>query len=304
MAREVEEFSARVCSTDSYFLGESCRWDEVRAELYWVSIHDGRFFRARVDGPKVTVVRRYDLGGFVTAVSPMADRRDGWVVAKDQGLFSLAETGELTMLCEPEAGHGDEVRMNDGTADPWGRFWVGSMGFGTEEGRGTLFRFHGATGVERVAERATISNGLGWSPDRRLLYYVDSGPATVDLFDVDAAGEVSGRRTFLAFDPEYGVPDGLIVDAEGAVWVAMWGGYEVRRYAPTGDLLARVRLPTAEPSSCALGGANATTLYVTTAREDLSEDSLARQPDAGRLFFAEVGVAGQPLDAYRPSAPG
>ncbi len=300
MAAAVTEFTAQVCTTDSYFLGESCRWDEVRGELYWVSIHDGAFFRAHANGPEVTVVRRYDLGGFVTAVAPMADRADGWVVAKDQGVFHLAESGELTLLCEPEAGYAHEVRMNDGTADPWGRFWIGSMGFGTEEGRGTLFRCHEASGVERVVERATISNGLGWSPDRRLLYYVDSGPATIDLFDVDAAGDVSGRRTFLAFDPDHGVPDGLFVDAEGALWVALWGGYEVRRYAPSGDLLARVRLPTAEPSSCALGGANGTTLYVTTAREDLSEETLALEPDAGRLFCAEVGVAGQALDAYRP----
>jgi sugar lactone lactonase YvrE len=297
----VAEFEARVCTTDAFFLGEGCRWDEARSELYWVSIHDGAFLRARVNGPEVTVVRRYNLGGFVTAVAPMQDRRDGWIVAKDQGVYHLAESGALTRLAEPEAARAREVRFNDGAADPWGRFWIGSMAFDTAPGRGTLFRFHELTGAEVVVEGATISNGLGWSPDRRSLYYVDSGPATIDRFDVDERGEVANRRTLVAFDAQReGTPDGLCVDAEGALWVALWGGYEVRRYTPSGDLVARVRLATAEPSSCALGGASGTTLYITTAREDLSEATLAAEADAGRLFCAEVGVPGQPLDAYRP----
>ena len=295
----VAEFAAHVCTTDAYVLGEGCRWDEERSELYWVSILDGTFVRARADGPTITVIRRYDLGGFVSAVAPMRDRADGWVVAKDQGIYHLAEDGTLAPMSVPEAHRAAEVRMNDGSADPWGRFWIGSMAYDCAPGRGTLFRLTAGHDLESIVHGATISNGLGWSPDRRRMYYVDSGPATIDLFDVDESGHATNRRTFVSFDSEVeGAPDGLTVDAEGAVWVALWGGYEVRRYAESGDLLARVRVPTAQPSCCCLGGEGGTTLYVTTAREDLDEATLAAEPDAGRLFCAEVGVAGQPLDGY------
>jgi len=146
----------------------------------------------------------------------------------------------------------------------------------------------------------TISNGIGWSPDQRTMYYVDSGPGTIYAFDVDGRGDVSGKRVFAQFDTaSQGTPDGLCVDEQGAIWVAVWGGYEVRRYAPTGEQLGSVRVPTAQPSCCAIGGANRTTLYVTTAQEGMAAEVLAREPDAGRLFCADVGVAGLALNPYR-----
>jgi sugar lactone lactonase YvrE len=149
---------------------------------------------------------------------------------------------------------------------------------------------------------ATISNGIGWSPDRSVMYYVDSGPGTITSYDVDGTGEISHPRLFAQFDvATEGTPDGLCVDEEGGIWVAVWGGYEVRRYAPSGEVVARVRVPTAQPSCCALGGANATTLYITTAQEDLSSSQLDNEPDAGRLFAVNVGVTGRPLDPSRPS---
>jgi sugar lactone lactonase YvrE len=134
------------------------------------------------------------------------------------------------------------------------------------------------------------------------MYYVDSGPGTVYAFDVDEHGDVSEQRVFIQFDVvNEGTADGLCMDQEGALWLAVWGGYEVRRYSPTGEQLARVRISTAQPSCCTIGGANGTTLYITTAREDMSEEQLAKEPDAGRLFAVDVGVAGRPLLAYRPT---
>ena len=192
--------------------------------------------------------------------------------------------------------------MNDGTADPWGRFWIGSMAFSAEAGRGSLYRFHESSGVQTVLSNVTISNGIGWSSDLRTMYYVDSGPGTVYAFDVDEHGDVSEQRVFIQFDVvNEGTADGLCMDQEGALWLAVWGGYEVRRYSPTGEQLARVRISTAQPSCCTIGGANGTTLYITTAREDMSEEQLAKEPDAGRLFAVDVGVAGRPLLAYRPT---
>ncbi len=293
----MREFTAEVCTTEAYFLGEGCRWDEVRGELYWVSLYDGQFFRARADGPRVDIIQRYDLGGDVGAVAPCTDRADGWIVAKDTSLFRLSEAGELELLVELDAG--DDVRVNDGAADPWGQFWIGTMAHDSAKGRGTLFRYDGAGGVTVVKSGVSISNGIGWSPDRRTMYYVDSGPATIYALHTDESGAVSNERTFAQLDADKeGSPDGLCVDAEGGVWVALWGGRSVRRYGPGGEAIAQVAIDTPNPSSCAIGGSNGTTLYVTTAREELTDEDLAREPYAGRLFSADVGVTGLVLDTF------
>ncbi len=297
----MRELTAEVCSGDAYFLGEGCRWDEVRAELYWVNIYDGQFFRARADGSRVDVVEHYDLGGSVGVVAPYARRDEGWIVARDRSLWHLSEGGETDHLVDLEAP--GDVRVNDGAADPWGRFWIGTTAHDAAPGRAALYLMDSPGTVSIVRTGLTTSNGLAWSPDRRTMYYVDSGPAIVYAFDVDDRGQPGAQRIFAQLDPAAeGSPDGLCVDVEGGVWVALWGGGSVRRYAPDGEVIARVQVGASQPSSCAIGGANATTLYVTTAREELSEESLAGEPLAGRLFCADVGVPGQPLDSYRPDA--
>ncbi len=298
----MEEFVAKACTTDLFELGECCRWDNVLNELIWVDVTTGRLFRARADGELIDIVRTYEVGGTLTSLAPLENRSDGWIVARNQSISLLNESGELRELASPEASHASEVRMNDGAADPWGRFWVGSMANDAGEGRGSLYRFHESSGTETMLENVTISNGLGWSPDHRTMYYVDSGPGTFYAFDVDAHGEISNQRLFLQFDvATEGTPDGLCVDEEGAIWVAMWGGYEVRRFSPDAVQLARVKVSTAQPSCCSIGGANGTTLYITTAREDMAQDVLDREPDAGRLFSVDVHVAGRPIDSYRPT---
>jgi sugar lactone lactonase YvrE len=292
---------AETCTTDTFHLGESCRWDEVRQELYWVNVDAGEFFRATARGTRIDIVRRYDLGGYVTAVAPMENRREGWLIARDQSLFSLSERGDLKELATPEAGSRGEVRTNDGAADPWGRYWIGSMALDEGEGRGSLYSFHESSGLTTVLSGVTISNGIGWSLDHLTMYYVDSAPGKVFTFDVDDRGDVTNQRVFAQLDvATEGAPDGLCVDADGAIWVALWGGYEVRRYAPSGEIIGRVTLSTAQPSCCAIGGANATTLYITTAREHMSREQLERQPDAGRLFCVDVGVRGMAINPYRP----
>jgi sugar lactone lactonase YvrE len=274
----MQEFLGQPCVTDTYYLGECCRWDEVRRELSWVNVDAGEFFRATADGPSLDIVMRYELGAYATAVAPMQDRSDGWIVALGQSIVALSETGDVTPLAEPEARNVGVVRMNDGSADPWGRFWIGSMAFDYEPGRASLYRYHESTGTETVRSDVTISNGIGWSPDERRMYYVDSAPGTITCFDVDAEGEISNPTLFAQFDvATEGSPDGLCVDSEGAIWVAVWGGYEVRRYAPTGEQIGRVQIDTAQPSCCAIGGANATTLYVTTAREHMTNEQLANE---------------------------
>lgn len=173
------------------------------------------------------------------------------------------------------------------------------MAYDAQPRMGSLYRYDEGAGTQTVLRDLTISNGLGWSLDRRTMYFIDSGPGVVYAFDVDENGNISNQRTLVQFDQASdGVPDGMCIDAEGALWIALWGGYQVRRYSYIGELLARVDIPTMQPACCAIGGSNGTTLYVTTAREDMSSEQLEFEPDAGRLFCIDVGIPGVPLNSF------
>jgi sugar lactone lactonase YvrE len=185
--------------------------------------------------------------------------------------------------------------MNDGKCDAAGRFWAGTMALDERGGAGALYRLDPDGHVETMIDGVTISNGLDWSDDGRLMYFIDTPTQSVDVFDFDlASGRIANRRSFARIDPVDGAPDGLTLDAEGFVWVALWGGSRVRRYAPDGALDSIVRVPATYVTSCAFGGADLGDLYITTARIKLSEADRASQPLAGGLFRARPGVRGRP----------
>lgn len=297
----MDELVAEPCDIAPLELGESCRWDEQRAELLFVDVLAGDFYRARVAGRELDVLERRHLEGHLTAVAPVAGDQGGWIVALTRSLCYLAPDGSLTELAGPEHHNAPHVRLNDGACDSAGRFWVGSMAYDSRPGAGSLYRFSEATGIEKMRGGVTISNGIGWSGDDETMFYVDSGAATIEAFAYDArSGQLGERRLVAEFDAALeGVPDGLCVDAEDNLWVAIWGGHEIRRYSPAGERRETVRVAAAQPSSCALGGPSGTTLYITTARDGLSAEQLAAEPDSGRVFRCEVGVAGRPLNRFR-----
>jgi sugar lactone lactonase YvrE len=178
--------------------------------------------------------------------------------------------------------------MNDGACDSGGRFWAGSMRLDEGAGGACLYRLDPDHRVHTVCEGVTVSNGLAWSLDDTLLYYVDTPTSAIDVFDFDpATGAATGRRTLTKVD---GHPDGLTADAEGFLWVAFWGGGQVRRYSPEGELAEVVDVPAAHTTKPAFGGADLRDLYITTAAGD--------DPHAGGLFVARPGVAGLPARAY------
>ena len=191
--------------------------------------------------------------------------------------------------------------MNDGACDPQGRFWAGTMAYDESPGAGALYRLELDGSCTTVLTGLTIANGIGWSPDARTMYLNDSGTGRVETFSFDgASGAISDRRTLVESDRPGVVPDGLTVDAEGGIWVAWWGGGAVNRYAPDGTLVASIELPVERPTSCAFGGPEVATLFVTTARDGLDEAALMRQPDAGRVFSIEgLGLHGLPCAPYR-----
>ncbi len=270
-------------------LGEGPTWDPVTARLIWVDIFGGvvHFFdpasgqdsiQAVTDGPGVAI--------------PCRD--GGLVLAAGHGFSFLDPNGEQRSIVE--LAQGDVVaRMNDGNCDSAGRFWAGTTGIHEEDGAGSLYRLDPDLSVEKVLDGVTCSNGIDWSPDERIMYYVDTGVRRIDMFDFDLdRGTIADRRPFAIIDDGDAYPDGLTVDAEGYVWLALWGGSAVRRFAPDGSLERTISLPTTNITSCAFGGPGLDELYITSAREGLSTRQLEEEPYAGALFACAPGVVGRP----------
>jgi sugar lactone lactonase YvrE len=175
--------------------------------------------------------------------------------------------------------------MNDGACDAAGRFWAGTLTNDARPGSGTLYRLDADGSVVTAVEGLTISNGIAWSSDNRTMYLIDSATYRVDAFDFDLEfGALSGRRSVITIDPADGIPDGLAVDAEGHLWVALWDGWAVRRYTSDGVGERELRLPVARVTSVAFGGAHLDDLYVTSAWDGLPDGERAEQPAAGGLF--------------------
>lgn len=291
----IDEFVAVPCSEAVGELGEGVVWDHARHELLWVDVLAGLLYRGRPGPTMVEEVGRIELGCPLGAVAPA--QNGGWIVAAGPGFARLSADGELTWITKPAAGQ-PELRMNDGACDPAGRFWAGTMAYAETPDAGTLYRLDPNGTAIAMVPATTVSNGLGWSTDAKTLWFADSGHGTVDAFRFDLeTGSLSSRRTVIVAAPGGGVPDGLTVDAEDHVWVAMWDGGEVRRYTPDGELVARVRLPVSRPTSCCFGGAGLSTLFISTAQKRLAAEPETTEPDAGRLFRADIGIRGvaQPL---------
>lgn len=276
-------------------LGEGPVWDPRRRWLTWVDIESARL---HVFDPGGQPDRFYQVGCLIGAAVPR--RSGGMILATQDGFEAFDfETGTKTPLGDPEA-HLPNNRFNDGKCDAGGRFWAGTMSMKREKGAGSLYVLEPSGEIRRVLEGVTTSNGLGWSPDGRTMYYIDTPTLEVAAFDFDEArGSIAGRRVVVSFPAGVGRPDGMAVDAEGMLWIAHWDGGRVTRWNPAdGSQLATVRVPADRTSCCAFGGDRLDVLYITTARHGLSAEALLRQPHAGGLFAVKPGVCGLPSHEY------
>jgi sugar lactone lactonase YvrE len=245
-------------------LGEGPTWDAAAGRLLWVDILGSRVHTYDPATGRRTVRRTEQHVG---AAKPRAG--GGLVLNLRDGVGLLDPDGSFRWLHrEPVPGR----RGNDAAVAPDGSLWAGTMRYDEAPGGGTLSRFTGSGTVETVLDSVAVSNGTGWSPDGRLMYYIDSPTRRIDVFDF-AGGGVSGRRPLVEIEEGAGFPDGLTVDAEGCVWVALWDGGAVRRYTPEGALDRVIPLPVRRPTACAFGGADLTDLYITTACTGLSAPS-------------------------------
>ncbi|WP_439595762.1 SMP-30/gluconolactonase/LRE family protein [Falsiroseomonas sp.] len=263
-------------------LGEGPLWHEGR--LHWVDILGPAVHVSDPTTGEDAVIPVEEL------VAALAPRRDGGLVAAARsGLRLLDAAGLGRVVAEPIA-EGAPLRLNDGKCDRAGRFWVGSLALDSTPDAGALHRIDPAGQVRVMQAGLHVANGIGFSPDDSRLYLADSGRRRIDVFDFDlASGTLANRRPFVSFAEGEGVPDGLTVDAEGGVWVALWDGWRVARYRPDGTLDRAVNLPVPRPTSCAFGGPDLATLFVTSARVRLSAAELAEAPLSGSVFAIETG---------------
>ncbi len=234
-------------------------------------------------------VQRTHVANVLTAFRPR--RRGGIVAAVDRGFLLLDEDLAVEQAL-PELWSDPEIRMNDGGCDSAGRFYCGSMAYSEETGAGSLYCLEADGRTRRVLTDVTVSNGIAFLPGSSHGYYVDSHCPRIDRLDQDGAGEITDRRPVVLLEDGDGLPDGITLDAEGGIWVGLWGGSQVRRYTPDGRLDAVVELPVTQVSACAFGGPQLDRLFITTAQKAIDP---ATQPEAGALFCCEPGVTGVPV---------
>jgi sugar lactone lactonase YvrE len=270
-------------------LGEGPVWDDAAQCLWWVDILGRRVHRTDAASGRDEAI---DVGQYVGAIGLRA--QGGLIAAVRDGFAQLdPSTGDLDLVADLQDDR-RSLRMNDGKVDPGGRFWAGMMAQDHRDGAGTLYRLDPDYRVTPVVNETSISNGLDWSPDRTTMYYIDSTPRTVDRFAYDiATGGLRDRETLIRI-AEPAVPDGMTVDADGCLWIALWNGWAVERYTPDGRLDRRIDVPAAQASSCAFGGPDLDLLFITTAQEGFPPGGKPDQPHAGGLFVCRPGVTGRP----------
>jgi len=262
----------------------SSRWAGIR----WVDMLAGEILELQPNGG----VDRARYGAVAAVFRPR--RTPGMIVAIERGL-AMTDGDDLhaPVVAREPLWTDSNLRMNEGGCSPDGRFFAGSVTYDHEAGAATLYSFGHDLVPVTVVDHVTVSNGIEWSPDETRVYYVDSTTLRIDVFDWDAGRGLHNRRPFTSV--EGGEPDGLTVDAEGGVWVAVWGGSAVHRYAPSGELSEVIEVPARQVSALTFGGENLDELYITTSRKGLGDGA---EPGAGALFVAQPGVSGMPVREF------
>jgi sugar lactone lactonase YvrE/DNA-binding IclR family transcriptional regulator len=272
-------------------LGEGPMWSPRDGKLYWVDILKPCIHCFNPADGKDTET---PVGAMVSVAIPKAT--GGLLVAMPNGLMTFdPETKYLQPFCHPEAQRPSN-RYNDGKCDRLGRLWIGTLDMGAAANRGHLYRVDPDRTWKLMESGISVANGLGWSPDDRRMYFTDSARGIVYSYDFDLmSGQISNRQPLISLSAKEGLPDGLTVDAEGCLWVALWDAWCVVRYSPKGEEMLRIRVPVPRPTSCCFGGNNLDTLFITSATVRLSEDMLSRAPQSGSLFSVKIpGVRGLP----------
>jgi xylono-1,5-lactonase len=271
-------------------LGEGPVWLEDEQALRFVDINRGRLHRFV---PSTGACETLDVGGKPSVILPNAS--GGLLVGSKNAVWRLKDnqlTEQVAVVDQPAYN-----RTNDGTVDAQGRLWFGTMDEEEQRPTGALYCLD-RHGLHTMGCEAVVTNGPAITPDGKTLYHVDSGNRTISRYTIDEGPSLSDGEVFLQFTETEGYPDGVVLDSEGCLWVALWDGWSVRRYGADGRLLTTVELPCARVTKIAFGGQDLRTAYVTTAQVALSAEELRAQPCAGSLFAFEVAVPGLPMPSF------
>ena len=297
--REGTEGQLDAATTQVFQLAEGPCWDSPRQRLLWVDILAGQVLEGHLDGASVVVDRTHQFDEMVGAVTVGTD--GSLLVAAQESLVIIEPDGSRTQGPRIVAP-GDRQRLNDGSTDPRGRFLVGTLSLGDGPSvHERLVRWEPDGGITTLDDDLTLSNGLAWSADGTRFYNVDTERHAIHVREYDAATGIVGER-HLHLTVEGGYPDGIAMDVEDHLWVAIWGAGEIRRYSPDRELVATLAVPAPHTSCVSFAGDDLRTLVVTTATKDLSAEQLSAYPDSGRLFTLRTDVPGLPVPAWSQQA--
>lgn len=270
-------------------LGEGALWNYKTGELLWVDIKGKilNFYKPLTGNNKEMFT-----GQMIGTVVPTETEQV--LVALQNGIYKLdPKTGSKKLIVDPEEDLPDN-RFNDGKCDPAGRFWAGTMSMVNEKNAGALYRLDPDSSIHKMVDNVSISNGIVWSPDNTKMYYIDTPTKKVMQYNYNnETGNISDPEVAVEIPNDMGSPDGMTMDEEGNVWIALWGGSAVGCWNPeTGKLIHTIGVPAKNVTSCAFGDDDLGTLYITTARTGTSEEELEKFPYAGGVFKTRPGVKG------------
>ena len=282
MSLQFDLFSDYSCE-----LGEGPFWDSKISRLHWVDIIGKKIISQNLDGSNIHALE--------------VDGNPGCVVLSDNGKMVVGLDNQISLLdvngdilnALADSNEGSGLRFNDGKCDPSGRFWVGSMDRKEKNKLGSLYSWNSIEGLVNREQGVTVSNGMGWSPDNSLFYYIDSPTREVSVYDFDlSTGSINNKRRFISFSEEDGFPDGMTIDNEGRLWIAFWGGSKIMCVNPDSKAIEEVvSFPVSKITSCAFGGEKMDRLFITSAKVQVNEED---EPMAGKTFVVSPGVKGQP----------
>lgn len=290
-----DDLTAELVLDTKSMLGEGSIWHPKENKLYWVDI-DGKLLH--IYDPVTGKDKELPVGSRIGTVVPV--KNGGALVALQNGIHKIdTKTGKLSFISAPFTD--TALRFNDGKCDPSGRFWVGTLALDSRRRGAVLYRMDGDKNVHVMLDSVSISNGIVWTKDKKTMYYNDTPTGTVQAFDYDdKTGDITNRRVVIKIPRGGGGPDGMTIDSEDKLWIALWGSGTVCRYDPlTGEKLQTIKVPAPNVSSCAFGGKNLETLYITTARVWVNGEKLKQFPLSGGLFAVKPGVKGVRAEFYK-----